>query len=131
MKTSSRILCLTFLFTLVWTLCIFAHQGEDHEKLKQAMQEAETLTWDISYTLQEEEYFATAKNLMELAKIFKSLETTIPAKGAKHEWDVIHDDLIKAAFKAIGACAEEDGETVGQYMEQITEFMEKGHNIFK
>ncbi|MCP4403932.1 MAG: hypothetical protein GY801_42330 [bacterium] len=131
MKISLRILCFAFLFLMIWTPHIFAHQGEDHEKLKQVMQKADTLSGEMSYRLQEKDYWATAASLMELAGIFKSLETIIPAKGTKNEWDAIHHDLINAAFKAVGACGEEDGETVELYIQQIAEFMEKGHSIFK
>ena len=131
MKTSVRMLCLTLLVSLVWIPGISAHEGEDHAKLQQVMQKAETLSWDINYTLQEKDYFATAKNLMELAQSFKSLESTTPAKGTKQEWDAIHNELIRAAFKAIGACGEENDEAVEFYTQQIAEFMKNGHGIFK
>ena len=131
MKTLSRIFFMCLVISLALTTQIFAHQGEDHEKLGHAMQSANTLLGEISYTLKENDYFATAISLMELAKIFKSLETITPAKGSKNEWDMIHDDLVHAAFKAIGSCGHEHGETVRLYIQQITEFMKEGHSIFR
>ena len=131
MKTSFRIFFIGLFIFIGLTTQILAHQGEDHEKLEQAMQSANTLMGEITYTLKKDDYFATAVGLMELAKIFKSLETITPAKGSKNEWDMIHGDLIHAAFRAIGACGDEDGETMRLYIQQIAEFMKEGHAIFQ
>lgn len=131
MKTSSRIFLMCLCLFLVLTTQIFAHQGQEHKTLEQAMQTANALVGESSHALKENDYFTTAVNLMELAKTFRALETITPAKGSKNEWDMIHGDLIHATFKAIGACGEKDGETVRLYIQQIAEFMKEGHSIFR
>ena len=91
---------------------ILAHQGEDHKKLSKAMLAASALIGQSQNALKEKDYFTTAEKLMQLAQTFKSLEKIRPPKGSRKEWNSIHDDVINAAFKAIGECAEKESKAV-------------------
>jgi hypothetical protein len=115
----------------IFAMQVSAHKGVDHEKLVEAMSESAAVLEDVNDAVKAEEYFTTAERLMGLAKIFKSLESIIPEKGTKEEWDTIHGNLIKAAFKAIGACADEDGNTVRGFIKEIKGIMKKGHGVFR
>ena len=108
-----------------------AHQGTDHEKIVEAMHKNQELMGQLGQAVKAEEYFIAAETFMEIAKIMKSLETITPEKGFKEEWDNIHQDLIKAAFKGIGACAEEDSETIKAYIREISGLIKEGHGIFR
>ena len=77
------------------------------------------------------DFFTAAEKLMEIAKAMKSLDAVTPKKGAKEEWDKIHGDLIKAAFRGIGACGEEDSEKLNAAMGEIGALIKEGHGIFK
>jgi hypothetical protein len=68
---------------------------------------------------------------MTIARNMKSLETVTPLKGKKAEWDSIHNDLIKAAFRGIGACADENKEKVTAAVGEIGALVKKGHTIFR
>ncbi len=126
-----RILVLSMIVFIMLAIQISAHGGVDHKKLGEAMHESSALLKDVNNAVKAEEYFTAAEKLMELAKIFKSLELITPEKGTKEEWDGIHGNLIKAAFKAIGDCADEDGNTVREYIKEITGLMKEGHGIFR
>ncbi len=80
---------------------------------------------------EEKDFFAAAEILMDIAKSMKSLEKMTPKKGSKEEWDKIHSTLIKAAFKGIGACGEEDAEKLGTALGEIGNLIKEGHGIFK
>ena len=78
-----------------------------------------------------DDFFTAAEKLMEIAQNMKSLDAVTPKKGAKEQWDKIHQNLINAAFKGIGACGEEDGEKLGMYLGEIGGFIKEGHGMFK
>lgn len=77
------------------------------------------------------DFFTAATTLMEVAQNMKSLDAVTPPKGTKEEWDAIHGDLVKAAFKGIGACGEEDADMVKQYVGEVGALIKKGHGVFK
>jgi hypothetical protein len=95
------------------------------------MRKNQNLMSELGNAVKAEEYFIAAEKLMEIAQNMKSLETITPEKGSKEEWDNIHQDLLKAAFKGIGACAEEDSETLRAYIREISGFIKEGHGIFR
>jgi hypothetical protein len=119
---------------LLFVLAAFqatAHQGTDHEKLVEAMHKNQELMGQLGNAVKAGEYFIAAETLMEIAKIMKSLETITPEKGSKEDWDNLHQDLIEAAFKGIGACADEDSETLKAYIREISGLIKEGHGIFR
>jgi hypothetical protein len=68
---------------------------------------------------------------MQIAQEMKSLDAVTPKTGEKAEWDRIHGDLIKTAFKGIGACGEEDADKVQMYVGEIGALIKEGHNVFQ
>jgi hypothetical protein len=131
MKKYRIVFVMCFLILGIFVSQVTAHEGEDHETVVQAMHKSGQLLEKIEKSVKTDDYFAAAENLMELAKTFKSLETIVPEKGSKEEWNAIHGMLINTAFKAIGACADKDGSTVNEYLHEITTLMKKGHGIFR
>jgi hypothetical protein len=95
------------------------------------MQAVSGLLQEVKNAMKDEEYFAIAENFMEIAKAFKSLDEVTPPRGSKEEWDAIHGDLIKAAFRGIGACGNEDLDALQPVFDELTEFMKQGHRVFK
>ena len=86
---------------------------------------------DVKKAAQEGNFFTAAEKLMEIAKTVKSLDAFTPPKGTKEDWDKIHDDLIKAVFKAIGVCGEEDAKKLTTYLDEIGALMKQGHSMFR
>ncbi len=103
----------------------------DSAKVKEVMKSSAVAMGELGKAAESKDFFAAAEGLMTLAKNFKSLETMTPAKGSKEEWDKNHQTLIKAAFKGIGACGEEDAEKLNAAIAEIGGLIKAGHGMFK
>jgi len=77
------------------------------------------------------DFFKAAENLMELAKGSKSIEDFTPRKGSQAKWKAIHENLIKAAFQGIGACAENDIKGLNASISKIAALNREGHSNFR
>ncbi len=77
------------------------------------------------------DFYTTGLKLMELAEGMKTLEQTPPPKGSKAEWNRIHNELIAAAFRGIGACGEEDARKVQAEIANIIALRNEGHRRFR
>ena len=84
----------------------------------------------IKKAMKNGDFFTVAENLMQVAQSMKSLDAVTPKNGKKAEWDGIHGDLIKAAFKGIGACGEEDIDKLQMHIGEIGALIKEGHKIF-
>ncbi len=91
----------------------------DKDMVVKVMRASGAVMGDLKKAASEKNFFTAAEKLMEIAKNMKSLDTVIPKKGAKEDWDQIHQDVIKAAFKGIGACGEEDAEKLNTYIGEV------------
>ena len=96
-----------------------------------AMQANAANLGDIKKAAGDKDFFTVAEKLMEIAKTFKSLDALTPPKGTKEDWDKIHDDLIKATFKGIGICGEEDKQKLNTAIEEIGALIKQGHSMFR
>lgn len=76
------------------------------------------------------DYYGAAEKFMDIAKIFKSLESVTPPRGEKPQWDRIHVGLIKSAFKGIGACGAQDDAGIKQAIGEMVKFRDEGHKMF-
>lgn len=124
--------CLTVLCIVVIALLAVPVMAQyDQAAVKEAMREVGGLYGAASKAAEAEEYFTAAENLMGIAKVFKSLDTIIPEKAPKEDWDRIHGAMIKAAFKGIGACGEEDQEALKAAIADLGKFKSEGHKMFK
>jgi len=86
---------------------------------------------DVKKAAGDKDFFTAADKLMEIAKTFKSLEAVTPLKGTQADWNKIHGALIKAAFKGIGACGEEDAQKLNAVLDELGALMKQGHGMFR
>ncbi len=115
----------------LFAIQVLADQEYDSEMVIQVMNQSTAFWEQFNNAIEEQDYFTAAVSLMGIAKAIKSLESMIPAKGSKEDWDEIHQDLIKTAFKGIGACGDEDAKEVRAYGDQIRLLMQMGHKLFQ
>jgi cytochrome c556 len=85
----------------------------------------------VKKSLEGGDYFATAQALMAIAVTEHSLLQQDPPKGSKAEWDRIHGEVLKAALRGIGACAEEDMNAVNSHVGTIGSLIKEGHSTFR
>lgn len=114
---------------LVITPRVFAQYNR--ELVVSVMRDNVRLMGDINSAARTEDFYTAAVRLMELAEGFKSLEAVSPPKGSKAEWDRIHNELIEAAFRGIGACGERDGNKLQAEIAVILALNQEGHAKFR
>jgi hypothetical protein len=98
--------------------------------VKPVMQKLPPIMQELQAKVDSRDYFGAAERFMDIARLFKSLETVVPAQGNKAQWDQIHTSIINAAFKGIGACGSRDDAAIKQAMQEIAALSEKGHSQF-
>jgi hypothetical protein len=103
----------------------------DKDMVVEAMKSNGAAMGDLKQAAKDEDFFTAAEKLMELAKNMKSLEAMTPTKGSKEDWDKNHGALIKAAFKGIGACGDEDTKALNTYIGEIGTLIKEGHGMFR
>ncbi|MBD3304939.1 hypothetical protein GF339_01145 [candidate division KSB3 bacterium] len=129
MKTQSLVVLCGLLLVVVAASAAFAEYDKD--AVVEAMQSNGAHMKALQEAADNKEFFAAAENLMAIAKTMKSLDAFTPPSGDKAEWDEIHGNLIKAAFKGIGACGEEDVDKLQASIDEIGGLIKQGHKIFK
>ena len=117
------------LVLLLVTPQVFAQYNRD--AVVAVMRDSYKLIGEINSAANSEDYYTTAVKLMDLAVGFKSLEQTPPPKGSRAEWDRIHNELIEAAFRGIGACGAQDSRTLKAEISKIMALNQEGHSKFK
>ncbi len=110
-----------------------AQQGDERETIMEAMSQATDFWREFNQAVAKQDFFMAAEGLMGLAKTMKSLEFMLPeqGQGSQEDWDEIHQAIIKAAFKGIGACGDEDLRKLQTYGEEIRLLMNMGHTLFR
>ena len=96
-----------------------------------AMRTSAGLVQEISNASGSRDFYTAAVKLMELAQAHRGLTALAPPKGSKAEWDRIHNDLVAAAFRAIGACGEQDAAKLQAEMGRIFALSKEGHDKFR
>ena len=109
----------------------FAYAEYDKDFVVGVMRANGTLLGEVNKAVGAGDYYTAAEKFMSIAQSMKSLEDVTPLKGKKAEWDSIHNDLIKAAFRGIGACADENKGKVTAAVGEIGALINKGHTLFK
>jgi hypothetical protein len=115
-------------------LVLFATQvfaEYDQAAVKQAMQTNVGLLGEVTKAVKAKDFFTVAEKLMEIAKVFKSLKAITPVKASKEDWDRIHGQMIKAAFRGIGACADEDVDKLNAAIAELLKYRGEGHGMFR
>jgi hypothetical protein len=109
----------------------FAYAEYDKDLVVGVMRANGALMGELNKVIGEGDYYTAAEKFMTIAQNMKTLEAVTPLKGNKAEWDSIHNDLIKAAFRGIGACADENKDKATAAVGEIGALIKKGHTIFK
>ena len=122
-------LIIAVLVLLLITPQLFAQYNRD--AVVSVMRNSYKLIGEINTAAKANDFYTTAVKLMELAEDFKTLEQTPPPRGSRAEWDRIHDELIQAAFRGIGACGERDGKVLQAEISKIMALNQEGHSKFK
>jgi hypothetical protein len=77
------------------------------------------------------DFYASALRLVDLAQNFKALEATDPPKGSKAEWDRVNGDLVRAVFRGVGACGEQNLDQLKAQVAAVVALMKEGHGKFR
>ena len=123
-----------YVFVAVIVLLLTAPQlfaQYNREAVVAVMRDSYRLIGEIDAAANQNDFYTTAVKLMELAEGFKTLEQTPPPRGSRAEWDRIHNDLIDAAFRGIGACGRRDGNALKAELSKIMAYNQEGHGKFK
>jgi hypothetical protein len=102
----------------------------DIDKTKAAMKQAAQTIKELNDKAAAKDYFATAEKFMDLAKIFKGTENDSPPACDQALWARIHDGIVKAAFKGIGACGQKDDAAIKKAIADIVKLRDEGHKKF-
>jgi len=124
----------SFLVVSIVVLVLFAVQAfaaYDSATVKKAMRTHAALLGETSKAVEANDFFLAAEKLMENATLFKSLMVMSPKKGSEAEWNRILNGMLKAAFKGIGACGEENAEGVAAAISELKAVKKEGHKMFK
>jgi hypothetical protein len=117
--------------TILVVLGGFAYAEYDKDFVVGVMRSNGALMGELNKAIGEGDYYTAAEKFMSIAQNMKSLEDVTPLKGKKAEWDSIHNDIIKAAFRGIGACADENKQKATAAVNEIGALTKKGHTLFK
>ena len=122
-----------FAMALLFLLGISVQLFGDYDKnaVVKAMRANATLIGEVQQTVKSKDFFTASQKLMAIAENMKALDAFTPPKGSKSEWDRIHRDLIKAAFRGIGACGEENVEKLNAAIGEISGYIKEGHTMFR
>jgi hypothetical protein len=123
------ILSVCLVVLMVFATQVFAEYDKD--MVVKAMKSNGAAMGALQKAAKDGDFFTAAEKLMEIAKNMKSLEKMTPTKGSKEDWDKNHGALIKAAFKGIGACGDEDAEALNKYIGEIGALIKEGHGMFR
>jgi hypothetical protein len=120
-------LALLFLVGLVPTLS--AQYNKD--LVVQKMRSNGGLLGQLNAAMGAGDFYTSALRLVDLAQNFKALQAIDPPKGIEAEWDRIFGDLIRAAFRGVGACGAQNLEQLKAEVAAIMTLMKEGHTKFR
>ena len=103
----------------------------DRETVVEAMRAAGPAIGAAKEAVSRGDFYAAAEKLMNVAKAFKSIDAVVPRKKNKAGWNGNHGRIIKAAFRGIGACADEDAKVVSESIAEILKLKSEGHKMFR
>jgi hypothetical protein len=103
----------------------------DRDAVVSRMRNNVRLLGEINEALKAEDFFTTGVKLMEMAEGHHALAQMSPPGGSRTEWARIHNALAAAAFRAVGACGEEDADEVQAEIGKMIALRNEGHGIFQ
>jgi hypothetical protein len=122
------------LLVIVASLSLFippAFPAYNSAAVKATMEKMPQHMTDIQTKTAARDYYGAAEGFMEIARIIKKLDVIAPAKGEKAIWDRIHQNLINAAFKGIGACGSQNDAAIKEAIVELIKYRTEGHKLFK
>ena len=103
----------------------------NREAVVSRMRDNVRLLGEINAALDGKDFYTAGMKLMEMAEGHHLLAQMSPPGGSQAEWARIHNALAAAAFRAIGACGEEDAAKVQAEMGKIIALRNEGHGTFR
>jgi len=126
-RSITMVLALLFLVVLVPTLS--AQYNKD--LVVQKMRSNGGLLGQLNASVGAGDFYTSALRLVDLAQNFKALQAIDPPKGSVVEWNRIYSDLIRAAFRGVGACGEENLDKLKAEVAAVMALMKEGHSKFR
>jgi len=124
-----RSIALALLFLVVLVPTLSAQYNKD--LVVQKMRSNGALVGQLNTAVGGGDFYTSALRLMDLAQNFKALEATNPPKGSKTEWERVNGEVVKAAFRGIGACGNQNQAQLKAEVAAIMGLMKEGHEKFK
>jgi len=103
----------------------------DSAQTKAAMKQAVQTFKDLNAKVTAKDYYGAADKFMDIAKLFKELESAAPPALDQAKWTRIHEGIVNAAFKGIGACGLKDDKGIQQAISEIIKLRDEGHQMLQ
>ena len=124
-----KLLIAALLLATLTTASVFAEY--DRNAVVKVMRGNLVFMREIKTAADNQDYYLTAQKLMELANGMITIIKFTPRRGEKTAWDETLDEFVKTAFKGIGACGEEDKQTLDEAITRLQQLNSLGHQQFK
>ena len=124
---------LILIFATLVSLLFLTHaavSAYDSAQTKKVMGQAVQNLKELNAKATAKDYFGAAEKFMDIAKIFKGLESIPPPMGDKAQWIRIQEGIITSAFKGVGTCGLKDDAGIQQAIGEIIKFRDEGHQRF-
>jgi hypothetical protein len=116
---------------LLFVLAPQAFAQYDKNLTVTVMRDDYKLMGEVSAAAKAQDFYGAAVKLMAIADGHKRLLAISPPKGSKAEWDRLHNEVIKAAFRGVGACGTGDAAALQKEMAALGALSQEGHAKFK
>jgi hypothetical protein len=102
----------------------------DSAQTKATMRQAAQTMKELNDKVAAKDYYGAAENFMDIAKLFKGLESAAPPACDQAQWIRIIEGMINSAFKGIGACGLKNDAGIKQAIADMVKFRDEGHQMF-
>lgn len=103
----------------------------DGNVVREAMQGNLKAMGELNQAIKAGDFFGIADAFFRLAVSSNSIKDFTPPKGSAEQWKEIHTNLVKAAFRGIGAVSSEDLDGIQKAFGEIRAFNNQGHGAFR
>ena len=124
MKRLSLFVFGVLLFVLV-SSGVFAEY--DRQKVVEVMRNNVALMGKAGKAAKAANFHEAAEYLIELAQGMLEIADFTPPKGFKADWDGTNDVFLKAVYKGIGACGNEDTNALNSALKELQRLSSQGH----
>jgi hypothetical protein len=123
------ILVVTMLASLLF-LTQTAMAAYDSVQTKATMRLTVQTLKELNDKVAAKDYYGAAEKFMDIAKLFKALESAAPPACDQTQWLRVIEGVVNSAFKGIGACGQKDDAGIKQAISDIVKFRDEGHKMF-